>query len=303
MRLASPTHAVIGCTDLAVSLEFVHRFGFTRVERGVLPVAAARALYGLDTELDEAVARVPGAERGWLRLVATPEPARKVGALDNRAFAIDLFSTDLAASLEIAATGGWPTTPVATHEFGPLVIREVETYGPDELILTLLETTARKPTVLDRDHRRLHSELHALVWSVQDADRHLAFWQQEAGLAKVTDAVLGGEQLGATLGLGEGRSVQARLIVLCDEAERPARFELIEFLGESAADHPTWPLAAGLHAGAFHVDDLETALAGLPQARRGEIVAFDSALHPGARAVCAHSPGGICFELWQEGSG
>lgn len=301
MKLASPTHAVIGCSDLEASAEFLRRFGFTESEHDRLPAAAAAALYGLEMETEERVVRVPGAARGWLRLVATPVLARQVATLDNRAFAIDLFSTDLEASLEIAAAGGWPATPIATHQFGPLVIREVEIRGPDELILTLLETTARRPTILDAEPSRPHSELHALVWSVVGADEHLAFWQRKAGLVKVTDAVFESEGLGATLGLGAGRSVKARLIVLSDEADRPARFELIEFLGETAADHPSWPLAAGLHAPAFHVEDLEVAVAALqPEAIFGEILTLDTPLHRGATAVSGATEGGVRFELWSE---
>jgi hypothetical protein len=297
--LSSPTHAVIGASDPAATIRFLELFGFVVAGRATLPAAAATALYGLDGDAAEVELAVPGATLGWLRLVETPHPPHPVATLDNRPFAIDLFSTDLERSVGLAEEAGFAAGPIARHEFGPLVIREVEIVGPDHLILTLLESPARRPTILDRDPERLHSELHALVWSVDRMDDKLGFWQRDAGLETITDAVFEGEEMGKALGL-PGRSIRARLVVMCDAESNPSRLELIEFLGEPAADHPNWPLAAGLHAPAFQVDDLEDALEALSAAVWGEIVELDSPLHRRSRAVTAEAPGRLRFELWQE---
>jgi hypothetical protein len=298
--LSSPTHAVIGVSDPTVTIRFLEIFGFAVDDRAALPAAAAKALYGLDGDAAEVELAVPGAPLGRLRLVETPNPPHEVATLDNRPFAIDLFSTDLERSVALAEEAGYPVGPIARHDFGPLIIREVEIVGPDHLILTLLESPVRRPTILDRESGRLHSELHALVWSVDRMDDKLGFWQRDAGLETITDAVFEGEEMGKALGL-PGRSIRARLVVMCDAESNPSRLELIEFLGEPAAEHPNWPLAAGLHAPAFRVADLDRVMRQLSAAVFGEIVALDSALHPDARAVSAEAPGALRFELWQQG--
>lgn len=298
--LNSPSHAVIGVSDLRASIEFLSLFGYEETVRSTLPAAASATLYGIDRETRETVMKVPGAELGWLRLVDTVIPARSYGTLDSRAFAIDFFSTDLDRSVALAAEAGHHVSHVASYQFGPITIREVEISGPDGLIVTLLESPVKRPTILDREPDRLHSELHALVWSVTDMDSKLPFWQQTVGFETVTDATFEGEEMAKVLGM-PGKTIKARLAVMCDADSNPARLEMIEFLGEPVAEHPSWPLAAGLHAPAFTVDDLEAAMADLAGATFSKAIEVDTPLHPGARAVTAEAPGHLRFELWQEG--
>jgi catechol 2,3-dioxygenase-like lactoylglutathione lyase family enzyme len=298
--LPSPDHAVIGVSDPDQSVDFLHLLGFEEVRSGELPREAAATLYGLEEAIRETVLRVPGARRGYLRLVATPNPARLVAPLDNRAFAIDLFSTDIARSLEVVEEAGFHGSPIATHQFGPISIREVEVKGPDDIVVTLLETEARRPTILDREPDRLHSEVHAWVWSVKDIDGLLPFWLDRAAQQKLTDAVLETPGLGAVLGVPD-REIKARLVVLGDADAHPIRLEMIEFLGEPAVDHPSFPLVAGLHAPAFRVGDLDSVCRSLEGALFGQIVALDTPLHGRARAVSAVAPGDLRFELWEEG--
>jgi catechol 2,3-dioxygenase-like lactoylglutathione lyase family enzyme len=297
--LPSPDHAVIGVSDPDQSVDFLHLLGFEEVSSGELPREAAAALYGLEEAVRETVLRVPGARRGYLRLVATPNPTRQVAPLDNRAFAIDLFSTDITKSLEVVGDGGFHGSPIATHQFGPISIKEVEVTGPDDIVVTLLESDARRPTILDREPDRLHSEVHAWVWSVKRIDGLLPFWLERAAQEKLTDAVLETPGLGAVLGVPE-REIKARLVVLGDVDANPIRLEMIEFLGEPAVDHPSFPLAAGLHAPAFRVEDLDSACRSLEGAQLGQIVALDTPLHRRARAVTGVAPGNLRFELWKE---
>ncbi len=299
--LSSPSHAVVGATDLASSIAFLEIFGFEENGRGVLPSAASAALYGLDGAADEVQLGIPGAERGWIRLVGTTRPQRHFEPLDNRAFAVDLFSTNLERSIALAEEAGHRASPIATHQFGPISIREVEIAGPDHLIVTLLEQgVGRRPSVLDADSNRLHSELHAFVWSVKNTDDLLPFWQQKAGLETLTDAAFDSPDIGAVLGVPD-REIKLRLVVLADDQSSPARLELIEFIGESAADHPNFPLCGGLHAPAFTVANLDDARSRLEGAEWSAVVELDSSLHPETRAVSSVAPGNLRFELWQEG--
>ena len=306
--LKSPSHAVVGCSDLGRTEEFLALFGLERTAAAELPAAAAGALYGLEAAAREVLLATPGAELGWLRLVATPHPERRVAPLDSRPFAIDFYTTDIERSVAAASQAGAHTSPIVTHQFGPLSIREVEVRGPDHLIVTLLGLDVRRPSLLDREPDRLHSELHSFVWSVEDIDRLLPFWSGQAGLETTTDATFESAELGVLLGVegpGRARPVKARLVVLADTEAQPARLEMIEFLaarrpGEEAAGYLTLPLAAGLHAPAFTVPDLEAAMAPLAGARFGDVVEVDSAVHPGGRGVTAVAPGDLRFELWQE---
>lgn len=298
--LPSPSHVVVGATDIDSTTTFLGLFGCEPQRSAPLPATAASALYGLDSTSREVVLATPGAARGWIRLVATPLVCRDFAALDSRPFAIDFFTTDLDESIAQTTGAGYHASPVATHRFGPLTIREVEIRGPDELIVTLLETPARRPSILDTEPGRLYSEVHAFVWSAEDLDALLPFWVEGLGMEKITDATFASPDMGKVLGVPE-RSIEARLAVFCDQRADPVRLELIEFLGEPAASHPTLPLQGGLHAPAFTVDDWTAAVDALAEATFGTPVDVDTAVHPGARGVTAVAPGGLRFEVWREG--
>lgn len=300
MPLPSPSHLVIGATAPAASVEFLELFGFVPTRQGELEEEEARLLYGVPGPTPEVVLEMPGAERGWLRLVGTPNPARAFAPLDNRPLALDLFSTDIERSQALAREAGFHVSPVAVHQFGPLTIKEVEVRGPDELVVTLLETPARRPSVLDREPGRLHSEVHALVWSVEEIDRWLPFWQQRAGHQVLTDATFDSPGMGAVLGVPD-KTLRLRLAVFADPEAQPVRLEMLEFLGEEVASHPTFPLAGGLHAPAFTVREIDAAGSTLEGAELGEVVELENEVHGRARAVSGLAPGGLRFELWEEG--
>jgi catechol 2,3-dioxygenase-like lactoylglutathione lyase family enzyme len=176
-------------------------------------------------------------------------------------------------------------------------VREAEVHGPDHLILTLLQVDKRRPSLLDAEPDRLHSEVHSFVYSVREADRCIAFWQA-CGLKKVTDAPFGGTTLAIALGLPP-REIRSRFVVFVDEADKPVRVQLLEFLGEGGELIPDWPLAGGLHAVAFEVEELEAACAALPTARFGDVVEYESAILGRARAVTGVGPGDQRFQIWQ----
>ncbi len=296
--LPSPRDIVIGASDLERAAAFLALFGFAEHARGSLPAAAARALYGLGGPADELVIAVPGADRGRVRLVATPTPPRSFAVFDSRPFALDLFTTDIGASIALATDGGWHSSPITDHRFGPVLIREVEITGPDGVIVTLLQPSAgRRSSILDTEPTRLHSEVHAFVWSAVGLDGLLPYWR-ERGLDLTTDAVMDTPGLGALVGVPD-EDVSMRLAVLADGDGRPVRLEYVEFLGKPAARQPSLPLAAGLHAPAFEVSDLDAVLAKLAPAEVGEIVELNTPLHPHTRAGAATTPGGQCFEVWE----
>ncbi len=295
--LPSPIDVVVGASDMEAAARFLELFGFEMGPTAELPANAAKALYGIEDPVQELVMVVPGAARGRVRLVSTPNPARSFARFDARPFAIDLFSTDMEKSVALANAGGYHSSPVTIHRFGPVTIHEVEITGPDKVIVTLLQPSAgRRPTVLDDDPDRLHSEVHAFVWSDTDLDKHIGYFT-DRGLQTLMDAVLETPGLGALVGAPE-EDIKMRLTVFADEEALPIRVEFVEFLGRASTPQPSLPLAAGLHAPAFEFDDLDAVIDGLAPAAIGEIVAVDTAVHPKMRAATAVTPGGQRFEVW-----
>ncbi len=300
--LPSPVDVVVGASDIGPTARFLELFGFVHGVSGELPADAAAALYGLDSAADELVMVVPGAPRGRVRLVSTPNPARSFAPFDARPFAIDLFTTDTDRSVAQAADAGYHTSPITDHHFGPVTIREVEITGPDGLVVTLLEPSAgRRSSILDREPDRLHSEVHAFVWSDTDLDRHIGYWTDH-GLQTLMDVVMETPGLGALVGAPD-EDVTLRLAVFADSPDaRPIRVEYVEFIGKPSTPQPTLPLAAGLHAPAFELEQLDAAVAGLAPAEIGEIVTVDTPVHPGTRATSVVTPGGHRFEVWESGA-
>jgi hypothetical protein len=299
--LPSPIDVVVGASDMEAAAEFLILFGFEKGPASVLPPDAARALYGIEGSADELVMVAPGAPRGRVRLVTTPNPARSFAPFDARPFAIDLFTADMDKSVELAVGAGYHSSPITDHHFGPVTIREVEITGPDKLIVTLLEPSAgRRPCILDDDPDRLHSEVHAFVWSDTDLDQHIGYWT-DRGLQSLMDAVLETPGLGALVGAPD-EDVKLRLTVFADKpGARPIRVEFVEFMGKPSTPQPTLPLAAGLHAPAFEFEDLDAVMGALAPAEIGEIVTVDTAVHPKMRAATAVTPGGHRFEVWERG--
>lgn len=299
--LASPIDVVVGASDMEATTKFLTHFGFEAGASGTLSAVAAKALYGIDGPLEELLFAVPGAPRGRVRLVATPNPARSYAPFDARPFAIDLFTADIEQSVAQAIEAGYHASPITDHRFGPVTIREVEITGPDRLVMTLLEPSAgRRPCVLDDDPNRLTSEVHAFVWSDTDLDSHIGYWT-ERGLQTLMDVVMETPGLGALVGVPD-EDVRLRLTVFADEPDaQPIRVEYVEFLGKPSTPQPTLPLAAGLHAPVFELVDLDAALDALAPAEIGEIVAVDTPVHRKMRAATAVTPGGHRFEVWEKG--
>jgi hypothetical protein len=277
---------------------FLERLGFEVTAEGRLPATAARALYGLDAEAAEVELRMPGAARGWIRVVATPHPAAEHQVFARGPHAIDLYTTDMKRSLELAAAAGARCRPAATYKVGPLELTEAKTIGPDGFAVVFIQVARRRPSLLDREPDRLHSEVHSLVFTVDSVTEALPFWKERAGLSAFLDATIVEPAVCSFMGLPRN-DVPLRLAMLADGESRPARLELLEFPQDAGPSLPTWPLRAGLHAAGFGVTSIEEARRALPGASFGEVAEVDTPVHSRTRAVAAVAPGGVRFELWE----
>ncbi len=304
MQLTSPSHAVVGSTDLDRSARFLAVFGFEITASAKLPTAEAMALYGLDQPVREARLAVPGTARGWIRLVETPHPPRATtrpdhSPYDHRPVALDLYTRDIEQSIAMARATGAEIGKLVDYAVGPLALKEVETLGPDGLVTVFIEIANRRPSILDTDRARIHSEVHSIVFAVPSAERALATWRDAAGLDVLVDAPIRGPVISELMSLPRD-NVPVRFVLLSDEEASPARFELIEFVEDPGQPHPTRPLAAGLHAAGFAVQDLDRSCAVLEGCHFESMVSIDSAVHPNARAVAGTTEDGLPFELWHE---
>jgi len=295
----SPSHVLIGATDVARMSVFLGRLGLEPAGSGRLDAAAARALYGIEAPLEERVLRAPGARQGHVVVLSTPHAAPAVGPFDRGAHAIDFYTTDIRRSLDLAREAGAETHDFAEYKVGPLTIREGKAVGPDGLYVVFIEVDRRRPSLLDTDPSRLHSEIHSAVWVVDSVDAALPFWRDALGMKLLLDATVREPGVAKFMGLPRP-DTPLRLAVLADEALRPIRYELIEFPEDRGGVRPGFPLCAGLHAVAFEVASLAQAMAALPAARFGPITPLASQARPTARAaVSGEGPGGVRFELWQ----
>lgn len=292
--LRSPSHAVIGTTDAAPLAAFLGRLGFAAAGEHDLDAAAALALYGLAAPTTQTLLLADGRPGGALRLVATPHAAPTPSPFDRGPLVLDVYTTDIEAVRDRAVDGGATAGHLGTIELGPLVMRQVALTGPDGLRVVLVEANHRRPSLLDDDGvGRDTSELHSVLWSVDDIDAAAPFWTDEAGLTQAHVFPVGLPVVSRIMGL-PGEQHDLRMNLLVDAEQCPVRIELFEFSGDPGGDRPTWPLQAGLHAIAFEVDDLDAATAGLAGAAFGTPVPVAA-----QRAVTGVAPGGVRFELWE----
>ena len=303
MKLASPTHAVVGTANADDLAGFLAAFGFESARQATMSERAARELYGLEGPLKIRDLVAGGArERGFVRLVETDLPRRELDPYAVRPLAIDLYTRDVDRSIEQARAAGAELGKLVDYEVGPVKLREVETIGPDGLVLVFIEINHRRPSLLDDEPDRVHSELHSLVFVVPSMEESRRFWLEEARLTPLMDTRMEGPFISELMNLPRPNQ-SADFLVASDEAMQPARFELLAFVDPpaSATIAPTEPkLSPGLHAAGFRVESVARAMAALPSARFGSVVEFGNDPFLGAaRAVSGLAPGDSCFELWE----
>jgi hypothetical protein len=293
--LASPDHALIGSVDPEHQAAFWVAMGFTITQRAAVSAPLAR-VYGIDEGTDEITLRVPGAAAGGLRIVGTTQPSVPVGPWDRGPFAVDLYTRDMDRSLALAVDAGATHAGRMVYEFGTMRLEEGKTTGPDGVRLVFIANSTRRPSVLDTDETRLHSEVHSIVNVVESVDMFSAAWSTGAGLTILGDAVI------ATPGLADlmelPKVVSARMGLYCDASVTPIRYEALEFIGLDTTDSASlvaqWPLRPGQPIGVFiaeHFDDALFALDSNGFDMEGDVNV------DGMRVAMGVDPCGIRFEI------
>ncbi len=254
---AAPTHVVIGATDPQATVDLLHLVDLVEAERGWFSAEQAATRFGLDAPTAWYRLHAPGASRGEVLVVATPHTAPARSATDLGALAVDLYTADLDASLARLRAAGVEHGYAGTLELGPLVMRQCEITAPDGWRLVLVEANRRRPSVLDDDPDRLHSEVHSVLWTVPSIAAAAPAVQAATGLEQAHVFPIRHPELARIVGL-PSEDTELVMNLMVDADQTPIRVELCEFPGHPAPRAPepaaTGPLTGGIHALGFGSD-------------------------------------------------
>jgi catechol 2,3-dioxygenase-like lactoylglutathione lyase family enzyme len=292
-------HAVVGASDLAVSVAFVSALGFEVVDQRELSPEQAGDLYALPGGTTEVVLAAPGAAAGSVRVVATPLPHPAYDPYRRGGHALDLYTTDIERSLALSAEAGAEVGPLADYDFGPIHLRQAQATGPDGVPWVFVEIAHRLPSLLDAEPERLHSELHSAVWAVDDLDATTAWWTDVVGLDLRSRFPITEPAVPAFMGLP--RPTTLAMSVLTGPAAAAPRFELLAYDDEPGVHVPVVPLVAGGTIPVLESADLGAAL---DRIRAGGGVPRTPVRAPGidgsAQLACVIAgPDGLGLELRQ----
>jgi catechol 2,3-dioxygenase-like lactoylglutathione lyase family enzyme len=290
-------HVVLGASNLATTTDFLAALGFSAGPIRDLPAEAAAALYGLDRATREVTMTAAGRAAGAVRVVQTgiaapaPDPYRRGG------HALDLYTTDIERSGEISRAAGATVGPLADYDFGPVHLRQSQATGPDGVPVVFVEIAHRLPSALDDQPDLLHSELHSVVWSVDDIEAATAFWTDVVGLELRSRFPITEPAVSAFMGLP--RPTPLVMSVLTGPDAAAPRMELLAYDGEPGGHVPVAPLVPGATIPVVTTTDLDSTVARLVAAGSAPrpVVAAPAADGAHQRACVVAGPSGTGLEL------
>ncbi len=211
---ASPTHVVIGATDPERMRAFFAAFGFVAdLEREGSMVRGAG--HRTELQIDEARA------------------GRRLADYDRGPRGLDIYTRDISATVAAARSFGAEVGPVADVAIGSMQMRQVTVWGPDDLPLVAIENSSRRSSLLDTDPHALHSEIHSLVWAVDDRDCDSAWFADQGAVPGMNLSFA--EPAVATFMKLPDPVVAVDMVMLADDENSPIRFELLEFVDRPGA--------------------------------------------------------------------
>jgi catechol 2,3-dioxygenase-like lactoylglutathione lyase family enzyme len=295
-------HVVVGASSVAATVEFFSALGFVEQERRTVAADAASALYGIDGATEEVVLGMPGADGAGIRVVATPLAQAARDDFFRGGHAIDLYTTDIHRSVDLAAGTGAKVGSVADFEFGPVRLTQAMAVGPDGVDVVFVGINHRLPSRLDNDPEALHSEVHSVVASIDDLAAETAFWTEVVGLDLKSQFPIDVEAVSEFMMLP--RHAPMKMTVMTGPGAVPPRFELLAFDDAPGALTPSRPLTAGAIIPVLTAADLDATVARLAGggAVAGDVVDAAGPAGRSTRAVGLTSPGGVDVELREAGA-
>ena len=182
-------------------------------------------------------------------VVETAHAGAARAAIEMGPLAVDVYTRDMDASIARLDDAGVEHGHVGTLDLGALVMRQCEVIAPDGWRLVLVEANHRRPSILDDDPDRLHSEVHSVLWtvpSIADATPGLTAF----GLTQAHVFPIRHPELARIISL-PAPDTEMTMNLLVDDAESPIRVELCEFADHPGAPAGPGPLRGGIHAIAF----------------------------------------------------
>jgi hypothetical protein len=181
--------------------------------------------------------------------IVEADAGRRLADYDLGPRGLDLYTSNIERSLDVASAAGADVGPVGVVEIGPMVMKQVTVWGPDGIPLVLIENSSRRASLLDDHPDELHSEVHSLVWAVADRDAESVWWE-ERGTTKGMDISFDHPAVASFMRLPDP-VVELQMVMLANEANDPIRFEILQFSGHDGAVFE--PGKAGIQAVGFTI--------------------------------------------------
>ena len=287
---------VVGATSPEATCAFLGAFGLVETGTREVGPGEATALYGLDRVTTETRLVTPGAERPAVWVVGCDRAGGLPAGFQRTARAFDIYTWSMDEALDHLAFVGIGAGPVGTLSVGPVTMRQCLVPGPDGLAVVLVESTHRRPSLLDDGGPGgpvpLFSQGHSVVWCVERMDAEAALLVA-AGLTKGIDLAFTEAEVSTYLDLPRS-PVPIRMTMLADAAVDPLRLELLEFPDDPGVTLSPPHLVGGLWALRCTVDDPGVAAATL---RGAGWVAGTAAASAHGPFVAVATPGGVRLQL------
>jgi len=197
---------VIGVPHLERARAFWSLFGY-RVEGDLLSCGR-----GADIELRETASMGPS-RVGW----------------DLGPRGLDVYVADIEAALEQLADSGVTSGPIAEIAVGPVRMRQCAVLGTSAEPVVLVESSHRRPSLLDDDPSRWCSEVYSVVWCVASRDAGSAEWAAR-GATLGPPLAFSDSSMGPYLSLPVADAT-LEMVTVTDETGSSTRLELLSFPG------------------------------------------------------------------------
>ena len=197
---------VIGVPHLERARAFWSLFGY-RVEGDLLSCGR-----GADIELRETASMGPS-RVGW----------------DLGPRGLDVYVADIEAALERLADSGVTSGPIAEIAVGPVRMRQCAVLGTSAEPVVLVESTHRRPSLLDDDPSRWCSEVYSVVWCVASRDAAASDWASR-GATLGPPLAFSDPSMGPYLSLPVADAM-LEMVTIADAAGSSTRLELLSFPG------------------------------------------------------------------------
>ncbi len=211
------------------------------------------------------VLRNPGTNRGYVRLIQFDQPAEQIRP-DAQTwdvggwFDFNVRSLDLASKSSRLNAIGWHgySQPVE-FSFGPFVVKEWLTRGPDGVVLAIIERV--EPPLENWPHLKNISRVFNATAIVEDLDEAMAFYAGVLGFQTYLSHEAPSKTAGPNvLGLPQNMATEVtrRVKIVHPRGTNEGSLELLEFVGADGNDYSarSQPPARGILALRYEVDSL-----------------------------------------------